>query len=403
MMAEELTTHPSEVNLTVTPSNTTDDYEGFYEMSQFVTGVILYPIVISCGLIGNSLTLAVLSDPRMRTSTNAFLSALAVADILKLLNDTLYFIVSILFIHHKTAANNMLGYMYPFSHYVLNQAICVSAWLTVSVAVERYVSVCHASKARVVCTVRRARIISAVVFVLMSLISVPAGLRYQRKLKTNPLTNTTEFEIGLSELGQNESFMPVYTWILNLLRSIIPLCVLIVLNGLIIHSLRQERVPGKKMSSRNRITMMLIVVIIVFIVCIFPDAIMSTVFNFGYVDESSLVKGIREFTDLLVAINSAVNFGIYCVCSRCFREVFADKFCHRGRGRRGSRQGRTTMYEMVNGRTHRRSKAAVDGPTQPSSSPNACHTEATTAPGDDNAPLNGGQEITVYLGPQTYL
>ena len=47
---------------------------------------------------------------------------------------------------------------------------------------------------------------------------------------------------------------------------------------------------GKKMSARNRITLMLIVVIIVFVLCITPDAIMSTVFGFGYVEGSYLVK-----------------------------------------------------------------------------------------------------------------
>ena len=302
------------------------EYLHFYESAQFVTGLICYPIICVVGLTGNILTLIVLSHKKMLTSTNVFLSALAVADIIKLLNDLLYFLVSILMRTHPDAGNRMMGYMYPFSHYIFNEAVCVAAWLTVSVAVERYISVCHATTAKAVCTVSRARVISTIVFVIMSLLAVPSALRYQRKVVPEPGKNGTMFEIELSPLGRNERFMTGYTWIQNLLRSIIPLFVLLILNTCIIHALRKQRVPGKKMSSRNRITMMLIVVIVVFIICIFPDAIMSTFFGYGYIEGSYLVKGIREFTDTLLAINSAVNFMIYCLCSRSFRDIFAEIF-----------------------------------------------------------------------------
>jgi len=73
---------------------------------------------------------------------------------------------------------------------------------------------------------------------------------------------------------------------------------------------------------------MLIIVIVVFLVCITPDAIMSTVFGFGYVEANNLVKGIRECTDTLLAANSAVNFIIYCLCSMNFRNTFYEIFFH---------------------------------------------------------------------------
>ena len=69
------------------------EYEAFYETAQLVSGLVLYPILCSVGISGNVLSLIVLNQPKMVTSTNVFLSALAVADLIKLLNDTLYFIV----------------------------------------------------------------------------------------------------------------------------------------------------------------------------------------------------------------------------------------------------------------------------------------------------------------------
>ena len=306
---------------------TSDSYKDFYETAQFITGLVLYPIICILGITANVLTLIVLSHRKMLTSTNVFLSALAIADIIKLLNDTLYSLDLILIREVPYHGNRMLGYMYPFSHYIFNQSVCVASWLTVSVAVERYISVCHPTKAKEMCTVHRARIVSLLVFVVMSLVAVPSAFRYKRETVVDPVTNQTTFSIGLTALGKDKTFIDAYTWVQNLLRSVIPLLVLIVLNARIIHALRAERVKGKKMSARNRITFTLIIVIIVFLICITPDAIMSTCFGFGYVDESDLVKGIREFTDTLLAVNSAVNFLVYCLCSKMFRDIFKERFC----------------------------------------------------------------------------
>ena len=74
---------------------------------------------------------------------------------------------------------------------------------------------------------------------------------------------------------------------------------------------------------------MLIAIIIFFTVCIMPDAFMSLFFGFGYVDESNLVKGIREITDSLLAINSAFNFVLYCSMSKIFRTTFSKIFLTR--------------------------------------------------------------------------
>ncbi len=118
-------------------NDTGKDYATFYRTAQFVTGLICYPIICLVGLTGNTLTLIVLQHKKMLTSTNVILSALAVADTIKILNDVLYFLVSVLMRHHPVAGNRMLGYMYPTSHYIFNEAVCVTAWLTVCVAIER--------------------------------------------------------------------------------------------------------------------------------------------------------------------------------------------------------------------------------------------------------------------------
>ncbi|ESP03001.1 hypothetical protein LOTGIDRAFT_156959 [Lottia gigantea] len=307
--------------------NSSDEYEHFYLSAQYVTGMIIYPVLCIIGITGNVLALVILSHKNMATSTNVYLSALAVSDTLKLLNDLLYFIMLVISIGNPNAGSKMMISLYAFAHYIFNMSVCVTAWLTVSVAMERYICVCYPTQAKLLCTIHRARIVCIAVFVVMILLSLPSAFRYKPAEIYDAKHNTTCHQIALTELGANTTFMVPYQWIQNSLRSIIPLIVLIYLNVRIINELRKERVKGKKLSSRNKITLMLIIIMVVFVVCITPDAVMSTFFGFGYVDESSLVKGIREITDSLLAVNSAFNFLLYCSLSMAFRNTLIALFC----------------------------------------------------------------------------
>jgi len=151
----------------------------------------------------------------------------------------------------------------------------------------------------------------------------------------------------VTELWSNRQFATTYSWIQNILRSIVPLLIISTLNCFIVDALRRSarhvsssssgnqairhnlqlhhhQSIGRRVSPRNRrVTLMLVAVIVVFIVCVTPDAVMSTVFGFGYYDESSdLIRGIREITDFLLLVNSATNFMLYCAFNSVFRHHF---------------------------------------------------------------------------------
>lgn len=150
--------------------------------------------------------------------------------------------------------------------------------------------------------------------------------RYRTTECIQPGSGGARLQVELTEMWQNKTFVLAYNWTQNLLRSIIPLLVLIVLNTCIIGALRKTR-ANKRNSARNRVTFMMIIVILAFLVCITPDAIMSTVFQLGYHEASNLVKGIREFTDMLLALNAATNFVIYCLFNKVFLQCFQRLCC----------------------------------------------------------------------------
>nr|KAG5687159.1 hypothetical protein BaRGS_033626 [Batillaria attramentaria] len=325
-------------------------HEEFYLMAQYVTGLIIYPILCIIGITGNILALIVLGHKDMATSTNVYLSALAVSDTFKLLNDLMYFMILAVSLSDPLTGQIMMSSVYPYAHYIFNMSVCVTAWLTISVAAERYICVCHASKAKELCTIHRARIICSVVFVFMIILSIPSGFRYRVETVHDVRNNVTCPRVVPTALGTNDAFMIPYSWIQNSLRGIIPVFVLVYMNARIINELRKERVKGKKFSARNRITLMLIVIIFMFLVCITPDAIMSTFFGKGYVEEGYLVKGVREITDSLLAVNSAFNFLLYCSMSQAFRNTFLKIFCpFRGTVKSPERQPIARKETLVEG------------------------------------------------------
>ena len=327
-----------------------DSAAAFYDTAQFITGLIIYPVLCFPGIVGNILSLIVLFHRNMATSTNVYLAALAISDTLKLINDALYFVVILLKRTDEDPEGMVMAYLYPYAHFVFNVAVCVTAWLTVSIAVERYISICHPTKAVSVCTIPRARYISITVFVIMIIITIPSWLRYQARHVVDTRLNISCYIVEPTELGYSQAFMTPYTWIQNLFRSIVPLVVLIILNTKIINELRRERIKGKSLSGRNRITLIMIIIIIVFLVCITPDAVMSMFFGFGYAEEDDIVKGIREITDSLLAANSAFNFVLYSTMSQQFRDTFCLIFgCKSARQQPSRRSERDRLIK--NGRT----------------------------------------------------
>ena len=289
-------------------------FQRFYKIAQISTGLVCYPIICLAGVVGNIFIIALLGRPSQHTTTNIYLCALAVSDLIKLLNDTLYFFTVLFYTTDPILGNKAFGYLYPYAHFVFNLAACVSSWLTVTIAVERYMLVCHPMRARGLISLSRARTATVAIFIVMTSLAVPSGLRYRTVHRLQEINgrNVTMLDVQLTSLWRVQEFVVAYTWLQSLLRSIIPFLILLAVNAAIITALRRMR-ARRSLACRNRITVMLIVVLVVFLLCITPDAVMSAFFNAGYAESNYLVRGVREITDMLLSLNAAINFWLYFV------------------------------------------------------------------------------------------
>lgn len=303
-------------------------------LNYWINGVVTNMVVI-LGLIGNILTIVILSQRAMRSSTNYYLSALAVWDSIVL--------VSTVFLIGLPGVSNMNDYMRYVFAYVVSYfyplaliAQTATIWLTVSFTVERYIAVCHPLKAASMCTISRAKIVILGGSLGSALYNIPRWFDFRPEVSSNPSTNQTVVIPERTEFSQNHVYLQVYfSWLYVPIMCIVPLLVLSILNTFLIlavrKSQRQRKDMNVKQSRENNVTIMLVTVVIVFIICQVPALVYNIAFaidnayvqlNFGY----QVLSTLRNF---LVNFNSAINFLLYCALGQKFRRIFLHTFFRR--------------------------------------------------------------------------
>ncbi|KAB7497252.1 hypothetical protein Anas_09355 [Armadillidium nasatum] len=192
---------------------------------------ILVPIVLIIGAFGNSITIAVLTRRHMQTSTNLYLTALAISDILYLI-----FMFSLSLKHTPGMSHkDYLGYWHYYRY---------GLWLT------------DASRNDVFCTQSRAKKIIIAVYLLCFL-----------------LTITTPHE------------WDGFYWFTAVTFIVLPLILLAAFNTFLILAVKRSRKQRTVMTGlqrdnqshstqENKITVMLIAVVLLALVCQLPTAAM---------------------------------------------------------------------------------------------------------------------------------
>ena len=309
-------------------------------VTRVVVQKVLTPAVVIFGLVGNTVNVAVLTRPSMKSSTNRYLTALAVYDMLYLI------LVSALSLsHYETIASS---YFYAWFNQLIVRPLTdtcsnTGVWLTLTFTVERYIGVCHPLKGKVWCTPRRAQIIISAVCLAAAAITFPEFFERTVVIKLDDVTNddVIRFDVTRTEFGSSASYTFGYTYANQALFTFIPLVLLVFFNGLLIRQVVTSNKDRIKMTCVNeerqsrdqqRITVMLISVVIVFLLCQLPQSVQNLYRVYKTVTHS-LTPSIRDILritgnvfNLLVIINCSTNFVLYSSFSSKFRSTFAKIF-----------------------------------------------------------------------------
>ena len=343
-------------NLTVLQNTTTtlasdDDFIGFRTMEK---GLYEYCLPTACcfGVIGNILNLAILSRKslqmrmeKLEQCAHSHLIALAFSDLM-------YCVTLLPRAYMPTFVQS--SYISPWLLYevykgaVFNTFLLISSWLTVAMAVSRYIAICYPVKARQRLGVRTTRMGIACIVIISVIFNVP---RYFTKV-----IYSMECQEGgylyfafCGPLCLNHAREQIYLWIYFLVGIVIPLIVVAYCNIFFIRALsssknlqRQhsnQRYQSSSLSTSSNpsvtLTLTLSIIVVLYILMVTPAEIIQFF-------KPLVRKQFRDKLDVLAyyslaaaicnnlqVLNFAVNFLLYCLINVHFRRVITNVLCFR--------------------------------------------------------------------------
>lgn len=299
------------------------------EMNFYLNGVATM-VVIALGVIGNTMAMIVLTRRTMYTSTNIFLTALAIWDTMVLLVCVLLISLQELFRPFK---EQVFPYVVIYAYPIALAAQTATVWLTVSFTVERYIAVCHPLRAASMCTIPRARTVVLLISVVSILYNVPRWFEYTVQ-NFQDSYNQTCILLSKTRLGNDSIYHKIYFgWLYFLVMCFIPLCSLAILNAFLImavkRSKQQRRDMNVRQSRENNVTIMLVSVVMVFIICQVPALIYNMAYSIDMHKMTAFVGWVvlSDIRNFLVTLNSAINFILYCALGQKFRRTFVRTLC----------------------------------------------------------------------------
>ncbi|RUS91425.1 hypothetical protein EGW08_000855 [Elysia chlorotica] len=321
-------------------------------------------IAVCCfGILSNTANIIVLTRKNMASSSNTLLMWLAVSDLLTMLS-------YLPFAYHFFITEPGDPAVSPFSTpdfgwlvFLLFHAsfsiVChtIAIWLTIALAIFRYIYICKPTSGAYYCSQRRAKFVVLLVTCLTILICVPnVGVNYYGYVpgktveqigygsdNTSTVSNVTTPGLYFPTIRATSSgdmiLNNVNNWLQAVLAKFVPCFMLTTLTLLLVHAMHKAYRKRLKLKSQgrvsesdrnnehNRTTRMLLAVVVLFTLTELPQGILNLMNIFVDCFTSVVYYKLGDLLDIMALINNAINFVLYCIMSSQFRNTFWEIFC----------------------------------------------------------------------------
>lgn len=207
------------------------------ELYRFITNGILLNVIGFFGILGNIISMIILSRPQMRSSINYLLIGLARIDIALILTSILLFgltgiypYTGAMFTYYFYVYPHIVPVVYPLASMVQT----ASVYLTLTVSLERFVAVCHPLRARSLCTCGRAKLYVVGIMIFSVVYNLPKFFEATIQSEWYPDENITVYCVKPTEFRQNDLYVRIYIhWCYLIFIYLLPFISLAILNGCI--------------------------------------------------------------------------------------------------------------------------------------------------------------------------
>ena len=286
-----------------------------------------FPVLVPIGLIGNSLSFAVMMKANNRKmSTCIYMAAISINDNIMMYVCIHYFIVTVLHVHEWYQIEcKFVAFCALFS-------LQNCTFLILAMTVDKYIAIKWPHRAATYSTPRRGKIIAVSVYVCVFIYNIPHFF-------LSSIIGVQCLAYGISSV-----FSRVYSWFSFVLNAIIPFTLLIHMNYVIVSTVRNSRkmfrsndtntgmeTRQKTMkSAENQVTIMLLLVTTLFLIFLCPTYFRFIYLVFAKRDapiEYSKLMLIYQITSKLYTTNSGINFLLYCISGQKFRNDLKEILC----------------------------------------------------------------------------
>ncbi|KAM3963000.1 myosuppressin receptor [Aphomia sociella] len=322
-------------------------------------------LICLLGSAANSVNIAVLSRKEMASSTNSILTGLAVADLLVMLD----YVPFALHIYTKIGSEynrNSYGWaVFVYFHSIFSQTFhTISIWLTITLAVWRYIAIKFPQKNRTLCNKRNTNIAITVAYAVCPILCLPIYFAMNiretiipKNVGENVTWNETD-SVNTSairkpayalQMTDNTDLLTAIFWIYSVFIKLIPCVVLSILSVLLILKMKSSDRRRQKLLKKSaitttegektrlnedgggrrggggrtdRTTRMLVALLGLFLATELPQALFGLLTAIAPQLFGVCYYAFGEVMDLMALVGSAVNFVLYCSMSRQFRSTF---------------------------------------------------------------------------------
>ncbi|CAH1781210.1 unnamed protein product [Owenia fusiformis] len=318
-----------------------------WEFQSFVISVYIFlvvpPIILSVGIVGNAMAAAVLLQKSMRSSTSSmYLIALAFVDTTVLLTGLVrewikygIFEYREHFGYWTLKPSDVRAYTdagCKFHMFILYTTIHISAWLLVCLTVERVIAVFIPHKVKLICTHKVTLAAIGIIFIVC--IALNSHFFVTVKLDTDIYSGVLWCGVNGDMNSANARWYKTYHIIDAVVASYAPFVIMLSANLLIIGKLRFSKCKRGKMvnntssndSKLNTMTTILLTINFVFVVTTSPIVVLKKYYSVWFdvnTDEGEADNELAfAICNMLFYLNSALNFFLYCISGPRFRGEF---------------------------------------------------------------------------------
>ncbi|XP_035784576.1 sex peptide receptor-like [Anopheles albimanus] len=333
------------------------------------------PVLLLITLTANSLIVIVLSKRSMASPTNFVLMAMALCDLFTVLFPAPGLLYMYTFgNHYKPLSPLLVCYIWNALNEILPAMFhTASVWLTLALAVQRYIYVCHAPTARTWCTIPRVKNVIASICIAAFFHQSSRFFDKSYSLITiewnGQETSVCHIETAewVHEYISEDFYYTFYFSFRILFVHLAPCASLVALNVLLFRAMKQaqrtrdrlfkdnKKRECKRLRDSNCTTLMLIVVVTVFLIVEIPLGVITALHILSSLIYEFLDYYIANlfilFANFFLIVSYPINFAIYCGMSRQFRETFKEIFIKSRKQIGSKKECGSCKYSFVNQRT----------------------------------------------------